>query len=56
MPDLSPGSDLTVGILGVIDLGLAPQSFTIRIIVDLDRGIVSLTVPVELFTKLDDLA
>lgn len=57
MPDLSPGNDLTVGILGVIDLDLARKSFTIGIIVDLEiEEIVSLTVPVELFTKLDDLS
>ncbi len=57
MPDLKPGNDLTVGILGVIDLDLARKSFTLGIIVDLEiKEIVSLTVPVELFTKLDDLS
>ena len=56
MPDLSPGTDLTVGILGVIDLDIARKSFTIGIIVDLTiEEIVSVVVPVELFTKLDDL-
>jgi len=56
MPDLKPGNDLTVGILGVIDLDIARRSFTVGIIVDLEiQEIVSLTVPVELFTKLDDL-
>ena len=57
MPDLKPGNDLTVGILGVIDLDIARRSFTLGIIVDLEiEEIVSLTVPVELFTKLDDLS
>lgn len=56
MPDLAPGNDLTVGILGVIDLDIARRSFTLGIIVDLEiQEIVSLTVPVELFTALDDL-
>jgi hypothetical protein len=56
MPDLKPGTDLTVGILGVIDLDLARKSFTIGIIVNLEiKEILSLIVPVELFTKLDDL-
>lgn len=56
MPDLSPGNDLTVGILGVIDLDIARRSFTVGIIVNLEiEEIVSLVVPVELFTKLDDL-
>ena len=36
MPDLSPGNDLAVGILGVIDLDLARKSFTLGIIVDLE--------------------
>ena len=45
-----------VGILGVIDLDFARKSFTIGIIVNLEiKEIVSLVVPVELFTKLDDL-
>ncbi|HEX9767161.1 MAG TPA: hypothetical protein VGA36_10395 [Nitriliruptorales bacterium] len=56
MPDLKPGNDLTAGILGVIDLDIGRRSFTLGIIVDLEiEEIVSLTVPVELFTKLDDL-
>ncbi len=57
MPDLQPGNDLTVGILGVIDLDIARRTFTLGIIVDLRiEEIVSLTVPVELFTRLDDLS
>ena len=56
MPDLKPATDLVVGILGVIDLDFARKSFTIGIIVNLEiKEIVSLVVPVELFTKLDDL-
>ncbi len=56
MPDLKPGNDLTVGILGVIDLDFQRKSFTLGIIVDLEiKEIVSVVVPVELFTKLDDL-
>lgn len=56
MPDLSPGTDLTAGILGVIDLDIARRSFTVGVIVDLTiEEIVSVVVPVELFTKLDDL-
>lgn len=56
LPDLKPGADLTVGILGVIDLDFARRSFTIGVIVDLAiEEIISVVVPVELFTKLDDL-
>lgn len=56
LPDLKPATDLTVGILGVIDLDFARHSFTIGIIVNLEiKEIVSVVVPVELFTKLDDL-
>lgn len=55
LPDLKPATDLTVGILGVIDLDFARHSFTIGIIVNLEiKEIVSVVVPVELFTKLVD--
>ena len=56
LPDLKPATDLTVGILGVIDLDFARRTFTLGIIVDLEiKEIVQVVVPVELFTRLDDL-
>lgn len=55
LQDLKPATDLTIGILGVIDLDFARMSFTVGVIVDLEiKEIVAVVIPVEIYTKLDD--
>lgn len=52
---LEPVSNLTVGILGVVDLDFNRNTFTIGVLVDLEvQEIVQLTVPTELFVALSN--
>jgi hypothetical protein len=57
LPDLKPATDLTVGILGVIDLDFRRGTFTLGIIVNLEvEEIVSVIVPVELFADFTNVS
>ncbi len=57
LPDLKPATDLTVGILAVIDLDFRRGTFTIGIIVDIEvKDLVSVIIPVELFSNLKNLS